>query len=222
MMLEPMKIGLYLMNLRKDNNLTQNQLAEKLHISHQAVSKWESGNALPDTEMLLLLSNIYGVTVDDILRASAIEDDLQEQEDEVEETPSQEKLTDACMEKDSKANDITIQSILNLAPYAGSETLDVLVRKFVKNNDYTFEEIVDLAPYLEEETLGVFVDALPNAHKRIEDVNDLMKLAPYLGEEIMDRLAFKLKATMNLDAITELAPYLSEEGIEQLVRRLAE
>lgn len=62
-----LKIGKYIHELRKRKNITQNQLGERLNISYQAVSKWERGEALPDTSLLLDLAAILETTVDNIL-----------------------------------------------------------------------------------------------------------------------------------------------------------
>lgn len=56
-----------LVNLRKVNNLSQEALAEKLGISRQAVSKWERAEASPDTDNLILLARLYGVSLDELL-----------------------------------------------------------------------------------------------------------------------------------------------------------
>lgn len=53
-----------LVQLRKEKGLTQIELAEAVNVSRQAVSKWESGGALPSTENLIFLSKLYGVTID--------------------------------------------------------------------------------------------------------------------------------------------------------------
>ncbi len=57
-----------LVNLRKNNNLSQEALAEKLGISRQAVSKWERAEASPDTDNLILLARLYGVSLDELLK----------------------------------------------------------------------------------------------------------------------------------------------------------
>lgn len=57
-----------LVNLRKANNLSQEALAEKLGISRQAVSKWERAEASPDTDNLIMLARIYGVSLDELLQ----------------------------------------------------------------------------------------------------------------------------------------------------------
>lgn len=57
-----------LVNLRKENNLSQEALAEKLGISRQAVSKWERAEASPDTDNLILLARLYGKSLDELLK----------------------------------------------------------------------------------------------------------------------------------------------------------
>lgn len=58
----------FLYTLRKEQNLTQSELAAKLGVTNKAVSKWETGEAMPDTAQLLPLSEIFGVSVDELLR----------------------------------------------------------------------------------------------------------------------------------------------------------
>lgn len=54
--------------LRKSHQLTQLQLADKLHYSDKAVSKWERGESLPDLAVMKQLADFYGITIDDFLR----------------------------------------------------------------------------------------------------------------------------------------------------------
>lgn len=63
-----------LLALRKANDLTQEQLAEKLDVSRQSISKWESGQAVPDLEKIVALSAIFNVTTDYLLKSSEIDD----------------------------------------------------------------------------------------------------------------------------------------------------
>ena len=60
-------ISKYLQFLRKSHNYTQDDLAKKLDISRQAVSKWETGTAIPDLEVLLKISKLYNITINEIL-----------------------------------------------------------------------------------------------------------------------------------------------------------
>ncbi len=56
-----------LQELRKSHGYSQEALSEKLGVSRQAVSKWERGESSPDTDNLIALADIYGITLDDIL-----------------------------------------------------------------------------------------------------------------------------------------------------------
>lgn len=69
-----MNISEKLFNLRKANNLTQEELAERLDVSRQSVSKWESGQALPEVDKLLALSAVFTVTTDYLLKPSDIDE----------------------------------------------------------------------------------------------------------------------------------------------------
>ncbi|MBQ7834655.1 MAG: helix-turn-helix domain-containing protein [Ruminiclostridium sp.] len=62
-----------LVNLRKENGFSQEQLAEKIGVSRQAVSKWERSEASPDTDNIILLARLYNVSLDELLRT---EDDI--------------------------------------------------------------------------------------------------------------------------------------------------
>ncbi len=63
-----------LLTLRKASDLTQEQLAEKLDVSRQSISKWESGQATPELEKIVALSAIFDVTTDYLLKSSEIDD----------------------------------------------------------------------------------------------------------------------------------------------------
>lgn len=61
------KIGKFIAECRKKNNLTQMQLAEKLNITDRAVSKWETGRAMPDSSLMLALCRELKISVNDLL-----------------------------------------------------------------------------------------------------------------------------------------------------------
>lgn len=65
-------IGKFIAKCRKEKNLTQAQLAEKLNITDRAVSKWETGNSMPDSSIMLELCGILGITVNELLSGEEI------------------------------------------------------------------------------------------------------------------------------------------------------
>ena len=63
-----MNISERIQSLRKSKGISQEELAEKLCVSRQAVSKWESGESTPDIDKIILISNYFDVTTDYILK----------------------------------------------------------------------------------------------------------------------------------------------------------
>ncbi len=61
------KTGEFIKALRKENHLTQAELAQKLNCTDKAISRWETGKGLPDADMLLSLSDQFGVSINEIL-----------------------------------------------------------------------------------------------------------------------------------------------------------
>lgn len=70
--MDQIKIGKFIAECRKQKNLTQMQLAEKLNITDKAISKWERGLSLPDSSIMLELCGILGITVNDLLSGEVI------------------------------------------------------------------------------------------------------------------------------------------------------
>ena len=70
--MDQVKIGKFIAECRKKVNLTQMQLAEKLSITDRAVSKWETGRAMPDSSVMLKLCEILKITVNDLLSGEVV------------------------------------------------------------------------------------------------------------------------------------------------------
>ena len=61
--------GAYLSRLRRSADMTQSELAEKLSLTRQAISKYETGDSFPDISILVEIANIYEVTFDDLINS---------------------------------------------------------------------------------------------------------------------------------------------------------
>lgn len=75
--MEKIKIGEFIIKCRKDKKLTQEQLAEKMDISINAVSKWERGLNLPDTSNMRKLCSILGITINELLEGKVLSESEQ-------------------------------------------------------------------------------------------------------------------------------------------------
>ena len=68
------KIGKFIAKCRKDKNLTQGELADKLNISNKTISKWETGRGMPDASIMLELCEYLGITVNELLSGEKLEE----------------------------------------------------------------------------------------------------------------------------------------------------
>ncbi len=76
------KTGAFISTLRKEKELTQAQLAEKLNVTDKAVSRWETGKGMPDSSLLVPLANILGITVNELLTGEKIPEETFTQKSE--------------------------------------------------------------------------------------------------------------------------------------------
>ena len=79
--MDSQKIGRFLRELRKEKNLTQEQLAEVLNVSGRSVSRWETGTNMPDISIMIELSEYYGIDIKELLngeRKSEMNNELKE------------------------------------------------------------------------------------------------------------------------------------------------
>jgi transcriptional regulator with XRE-family HTH domain len=112
--MDQIKIGKFIAECRKKNNLTQAQLAEKLFISDRAVSKWENGKSMPDSSIMLSLCKELKITVNDLLNGEVVSmDNYNEQ--------MENKLLEMVKEKEK-----TDKQLLNLEVVIGILSLLIL------------------------------------------------------------------------------------------------
>jgi transcriptional regulator with XRE-family HTH domain len=104
-------IGQFLAQLRKDKGLTQEQLGEKLGVTNKTVSRWENGNYLPPVEILQLLSDLYGLTINEILSAQ--------------------RLTPAQYQEKAEEN---IKTALRTSAFTLKEKIDFYKKKWLRDN----------------------------------------------------------------------------------------
>ena len=103
--MDQVKVGKFIAERRKSVNLTQLQLAEKLAVSDRAVSKWETGKAMPDSALMLELSSILGITVNDLLSGEVVSGEKYDSELE-------NKLLQALRENERKDKQLLMLEVL--------------------------------------------------------------------------------------------------------------
>lgn len=118
------KIGTFLKDLRKEKDLTQEQLAETLNVSRRTVSRWETGSNMPDLDLLMEIADLYEVDLREMLNGERKSEDKMNKE--LEETVLQvAEYTNADKQRVTKTvQGFFLLGILALAVNVGMEFLD--------------------------------------------------------------------------------------------------
>lgn len=211
-------IGNKIKSLRKKNGLTQEQLAEKIGVSFQAVSKWENDIALPDITLIPVLANYFGVSTDEILCYESTEKDREIEElvwksYEHRETDPEEgrKILEKGLKK-YPDNDILLNNLLYVINYS-------------KNPD----ETITLASKLIDKTNNseVRYDALRflayayNAKGDTESAVAALEQIPEIYFTKLSEMAFVLDGKPKYEA-AEKQKWISFETLIQMMWKIAE
>ncbi len=121
-----MKLEEKLISLRKQKGLTQLQVAEEIDVSRQAISKWESGVAVPSIDNLKFLSKLYGVSLDYLLN-----DDV--------ESPGQQEETQEKQEKRGRPKWVIFAICIIAVAIVGLLFCKMVISK--KTNEFNFNEM---------------------------------------------------------------------------------
>lgn len=155
--MDTVRIGKFLSELRREQELTQEQLGERIGVSNKTISRWENGNYMPPVEMLLELSNFYGVSINEILSGRRLAD------------------TEA-----KSAADENLKSVLEESPFSIQEKKSYFTKKWKKEHWYTFvipsviAIIFIIVCSLLDRPLGVGIGCLIPVPARIVSYNMMM------------------------------------------------
>ena len=127
------KIGKFIAKLRKEKNMTQNELAESLGITDRAISKWENGRGMPDLSLLTPLCEILGVSINELLSGERL--DKKDYQEKLEENFI--NTIDYIDKKNVKSN--TIKSIIWLV----IGIIGIVLSQFLFN-DYELQSYLNI------------------------------------------------------------------------------
>jgi len=173
-------IGRRIAELRKQNNMTQFELADKLGISFQAVSNWERGNSMPDISKLPQISELFNTSIDEIIgKPNRILADVARGAEINIEAHTSEDINDAVsLIKPQKIKEIIAQSdfsvkISALLPYLDNEYIEELVDKYYNS----CKDISVFLPFLSNDKIKVLLK------QHIEKNESINIFLPFLSEE---------------------------------------
>lgn len=232
-MLDNIKIGRLLYKLRIEKGLNQQELASIMNVSHQAVSKWENGQAIPDTQTLLALSRLYSISIEDILLGNKRQNEAAEEVAQLEKASSIELPCSSTAESENPQNDTDSENIendtsefqidiskLDLGSFSSliacidQEICEKLVRVAIREKKYDY--MVEALPFISSKTAGEILELAAN------DGNSslLNKILPFANSESIDRAMLKL-AKGNSNLLCLVFPFASRESISKLLNEIS-
>ena len=204
MPIDTFKTGAAIAAHRQLKELSQQGLAGLMNVTHQAVSKWEKGQALPDTETLLALAKLFGVSMESLLTG---EPPVQEEKPEI---VPEEKPEDPI----PQAPNVDFNTLIDLLPFVSSQTADRLFNAYVSTEQPDAHKISSIAPFVSTKALNEFILAHP-----ITEYNPqvLLRLAPFLPTATVDQLILGLTETPSPQLMRKLAPFASSKVMDEMV-----
>ncbi len=165
-MFDTKKFGAYISRLRKNKDMTQSELAERLSLTRQSISKYECGDSFPDVSILITIANVFGVTLDELIGSGH----PTQKEAEILEGAAVGQDLSGALGKGA------ISDIVNIAPLLKPSLLDKMATGLAKQG-IDISSIVSLAEYMQDETV---VKLLENATFDTISEELLEKLIPFL------------------------------------------
>lgn len=113
--MDQVKIGNFLKKLRKEKGITQEQLAEILNVSGRTVSRWETGNNMPDISILVYIADYYDISIPEIISGERKSEIMNEEERKEEERKIAKTMSDyATTEKEKIFKEMKLQSVMGV------------------------------------------------------------------------------------------------------------
>ena len=190
-MFDIVKFGKALSTLRKNTDMTQNEVADKLNLSRQAISKYERGESFPDISVLVMIAELFDLTLDQLIGYG-------------EPTKGESAIIKNVAKGNADVLAENIADVVNLAPLLKPSVLTKLSRQFEKKG-IDISNIIVLAEYLNDETV---VKLIENA--AFDEISEelLEKFVPMLNHDSKEAIFQKiLDGEMDWHFIKVLLPY---------------
>ncbi|MBR5369897.1 MAG: helix-turn-helix transcriptional regulator [Bacilli bacterium] len=216
--MDPKKIGKFICELRKEKELSQYELADMIPISRQGVSKWERGVTTPDTQILIQLSELFNVTIDELLRGERSENN------------SIEKLEETTLSILSQSNKKT--KTIKRITLISISIIVILLLSFLSYyfiNSYNSIEIYKIGNTNDKFTTtnGIFITTSENYYLKLGKIKnkinaDINNIKLYYKK---DNKKIIIMQTQDLDNITVIDSYgyknyITRKEIKTLINNL--
>lgn len=224
-MIDNRTVGRTIATLRQAKGMTQQQLAAAMNVSHQAVSKWENGAALPDIQTLVGLTQLFGITVEQLLSGEIPEARLEE-----ETAPSFEDHLHNIGNFVGNVIDDIGKNVENLFRVNAEELADAeepvekpedeaiadeKEENIAKSID--LKELLEMAPFMSKAAVS---EMLAKSKQKLTPA-EIARFAPFVDAACLERLICECESEMSWDSLRRLAPFLKKEMVDAFARAIA-
>ena len=208
--------------------MTQLELADRLNISYQAISNWERGISMPDLSNLSELSELWDVSIDEILgnsRAGKILSSISEQRTE-EITPQElekaapflkpDQLEQSC---DNMKDCLTMQDLVQLAPFISSKLLNESILN-AASKGFEIKDLVYLAPFSDSKIIASLLQEYLEKGGTVT-YDELIKIIPFLNHKTAD---YALQTIENdkigISQLKNITPFVGTDTVSRILERI--
>ena len=197
-MIDTTAVGKTIAALRQQKGLSQQALADMCSVTHQAVSKWENGLALPDIQTLLFLSRHFEVSMEDILSGNV---------------PAQEK--DAAEVYAPAPVPETEEPAASAKEPIHADTAEETAEACMD-----WEQIIAMLPFASRGTADkILLDVLHAPDCEKPEMHIILSILPFASRETIEEMTACAMDTLDADMLPTLAPFVSTQFFADLVRK---
>ena len=203
------RIGQFLQTLRKEKELTQEQLAEKFRVSNRSVSRWENGSNLPDLSVLVELADFYQVDMKEVIDGERKSENMNKEVKEV-----AVKMADYAEEQKSR-----LLIWIRMISLVG--TLFMAIVLILQSFDYEagvlslIAYVLSIAVFTVMVVLTLYVNGMLEQIAKRKNFIKGCKILLLVVAALVFSLAIRFFIVLGMVLIMESAPFESQSGIEQ-------
>ncbi len=217
-MFDIVKVGKKIAELRKANNMTQFDFADKLGISFQAVSNWERGNSMPDISKLPEIAELFNVSIDEILgKENSVLNEVVNGEKVNLNHHSESEVDEAAALMNSQQIKEMID-VSNCHPKMISAVLPFLDRNYIEELADRFmdagQSIAVFLPFLSTKRIDALAE---KASAKGEFCNNFL---PFMSGEKIKTIANEAFDKGGLEAVKPYLPFMKQKDIQNLVEKI--